>query len=191
MLKILIISLLFFNITLKAEVKDPVIFLQEVINECKPILTKKNDNLIEQKITEYMDINEMSVCIIGKAIWDITDLEKKKLFIQEFKKLILKTYIKTAYHYIDSEMNFSISNKQNKNISITSKRIQLSSAVKKNNTIINIDYRLIKDKNSWLVYDIIIEGISILKSFRTQFSEFAKNNGIDKTIEKIKELNNK
>ncbi|HFL8824243.1 MAG TPA: ABC transporter substrate-binding protein [Candidatus Azoamicus sp. OHIO1] len=190
-IKTIIISVLFLMLSniAKSEFIDPVLFLKNIIEECKPILAKKNDDFIEKKITEYIDFNEMSIWIVGKSIWLNTKEDKKKEFIYELKKLITKTYTKTVYYYIDTDVNFNVPKNQNFKTAGSNKRIQLYSTMKKNNTIVNIDYRLIKHENSWLVYDIIIEGVSILKSFKIQFHEIIKSKGIDVIIEKMAEIN--
>ncbi|HIH2763509.1 MAG TPA: MlaC/ttg2D family ABC transporter substrate-binding protein [Candidatus Azoamicus sp.] len=130
----------------------------------------------------------MAMWIVGKTIWSSTDLSKKKLFLIELKKLMLKTYSKTVYYYVDADISF-LTPKLDENAFENKKRIQINSIMKKNNKNVSIAYRLIKNNNAWNVYDVLIEGISILKSLKMQYSDMIKNKGIDYTITKIKSSN--
>jgi len=165
---------------------DPILFLESIIKECRPKLTEKNNIFLDDKVTEYMDLNEMSMWIVGKNAWIKTKENYKNDFIHELKGIILKTYNKTVYNYVNSEISFSMPKNQNIDIN---KRIQISSIIKHNNMNININYKLIKNNNSWLIFDVVIEGISILKGLRSQFSDSIRIEGLTKTINKMKKIN--
>lgn len=187
MKKIIFILLLLTNISLAQEM-DPTTFIKNIINESKPALIKENKIYLEKTMSKYIDFNEIALWVAGKNIWKDATQEQKKKFIKELKHLLLKTYSKTIYHYVDSDVEF-ITNKTSKINNEYENRIQISSIMKKNNKNITITYRLIKNKDSWLVFDVIIEGISILKSLKTQYSEIIRKNGIDIAIKKFIEAN--
>jgi phospholipid transport system substrate-binding protein len=168
--------------------ENPTDFIKNIINECKPALINKNDTFLEKTMEKYIDFNEIAIWIAGKNIWkDSTEIQKTD-FIKQLKQLMLKTYSKTVYYYIDSEVEFLTP--KNKKFDLSSNnRIQISSIMKKNNKNVTISYRLIKNNDSWLVFDVIIEGISILKSLRTQYSDIIKIHGIEQATIKIKKTN--
>jgi phospholipid transport system substrate-binding protein len=168
---------------------DPIKFIENIIQESKPYLLKKDDKFLENVMEKYIDFNEVATWIVGKNTWIKSNVEEKIFFINELKILMLKTYSKTAYYYIDANVEFlkpKIYSDIKKN-----KRIQISSIMIKNNKSINITYRLIKHDDNFLVFDIIIEGISILKSLKTQYSDIIKNYGLNYTSELIKSNNMK
>lgn len=183
---ILTIIILISIKTVYSKNADPIAFLTNIINESKLNLKTKNDIFIEKKINDYINFDEMCIWITGKQIWENEDKNIKNDFKKEIKKLILKTYNKTIYHYIDSDIIFEKYIDNNKD----TKRIQIYSKIKKNNKIINVSYRLIKNDNSWLIFDIVIEGISILKSLKIQFNDLIKLKGLQQTINKLYEINN-
>lgn len=168
--------------------ENPSRLIEKIIEEIKPSILNKNNELLEKTMEKYIDFNEIAIWIIGKHTWLITDEKKKELFIHELKKLMLKTYSKTVYYYIDANVQFLTPNFNNTTIT-KQKRIQISSVMKKNNKDINISYRLIKNESSWLIFDIAIEGISILKSLKTQYSDIIKTKGLEHTIQKMKKIN--
>jgi len=56
---------------------------------------------------------------------------------------------------------------------------------------ISVDYTLAKKDDQWKVFDIVIEGVSLVTNYRSQFASEIKNNGIDSLISKLAEKNNK
>ncbi len=189
LIKILLLLILTSNVLMANEKNlDPIFFLENIIKECKPLIKEKKNEILEKKISEFTDFNEISLWVVGKSEWENTPKIKKDLFIVELKKIILKTYNRTIINYIDSEIEFYLQNDKEINFL---KRIQVSSKIKKNDKIINVNYRLIKIENSWFIFDIIIEGVSILRSLKAQFSEMIKTIGLENTTEKMKSLNKK
>lgn len=188
MKKIILIIFILINFKIYAFDSNPNKFIENIIEECKPILIKENNSFLEDTMEKYIDFNEIAIWISGKKIWENSSSQEKTEFLSELKKLMLKTYSKTVYYYIDADVEF-INNKKNKINDQYEKRIQISSIMKKNNKNITIEYRLIKSNDSWLVFDIIIEGISILKSLKTQYSEIIRLHGLNEAIKRIKNLN--
>ncbi|HIH2762563.1 MAG TPA: Tgt2/MlaC family protein [Candidatus Azoamicus sp. MARI] len=172
-----------------ADQQNPVYFLEKIIAESRPSLINKNDEFLENTMEKYIDFEEMAMWIVGKALWLSIDSYKKDLFLIELKKLMLKTYSKTVYYYVDSDISFLNPNLE-KEAFENKKRIQINSIMKKNNKNVHISYRLIKHEVEWYIYDVLIEGISILKSLKVQYSDMVKNKGIDYTINKLR-LSNK
>lgn len=187
-MKIIIFIILFISNLVYSKEQNPADFIQNIINECKPALIKENNAFLEATMEKYIDFNEIAIWIAGKNIWKDSSINQKESFIQELKKLMLKTYSKTVYHYVDADVEF-INSKSKKFDNINTTRTQILSVMKKNNKNIAIMYRLIKNNDSWLVFDVIIEGISILKSLKTQYSEIIRLQGLDIAIKKIKSAN--
>ncbi len=181
---IIILILLIFNFA-SANCKNPADFIQTIINECKPALIKENNSFLEETMEKYIDFNEIAIWITGKNIWKESTDTQKNMFLKELKQLMLKTYSKTVYYYVDAEVEF-ITPKTKKQDEILTNRIQISSIMKKNNKNINIAYRLIRHNESWLVFDVVIEGISILKSLKNQYSEIVRLHGLEDATQKIK-----
>ncbi|HIH2762879.1 MAG TPA: Tgt2/MlaC family protein [Candidatus Azoamicus sp.] len=186
----IIIFIMFFisNLAHSKEIK-PIDFIQNIINECKPALIKENNFFLEETMEKYIDFNEIATWIAGKNIWKDSSINKKECFINELKKLMLKTYSKTIYYYVDADVEFITPKSKKIDENTHNSRIQISSIMKKNNKNVTIMYRLIKNNDSWLVFDVIIEGISILKSLKTQYSEIIRLQGLDEAIKKIKIAN--
>lgn len=183
-IKIIVFFLLFLNFQVYSKHENPYIFIEEIIEKTKPCLINSDNKCLEDLIESYLDLQEVSVWIVGKHIWFNAADDIKFEFLKEIKKLILRTYSSTISYYIDSDVVF-MKNKNDLKYENKS-RIQVSSIMKKNGKNVHIAYRLIKKNDSWLVFDVVMEGVSILKSLQTQYSAAIKENGIDYIIKKMK-----
>ena len=56
--------------------------------------------------------------------------------------------------------------------------------VRKNGTV-NVDYKLIESPNEWRVYDIVVEGVSLIKNYRSQFGKIIHNDSFNTLMEKL------
>lgn len=174
--------------------KDPVQFLHFITDQVLTELKQYTDSsdkhvnkVVNNLVLPNIDFDEMCQWIAGRAIWNkATDTDKSE-FIQELKQLLVKTYSSTLSSYNDEKIEF-----QNYNGDHKSKRVQIKSiVVRRNKENLSVDYRLVAVDDSWKVYDLIIEGVSILQGFRTQFSDDIRMHGLKAVTEKIKNHNAK
>lgn len=183
-----------------SKINDPIVDLNKITNEtliklnnCSSAVLEDNkfiENVILENILPYVDFDEMSLWIVGKKIWfNSSDIEKDN-FINEFKNLIINVYINTLKEYIGGVVVFFPNNKFSGSKSIQ-KRIQISSEVHQlSGKNISVDYRLVLKNDYWLIYDLIVDGISFLKGFQIQFSDDIKKEGLNFVINKMKNSKN-
>ncbi len=62
----------------------------------------------------------------------------------------------------------------------------MSKIITKNGTEVPVDYRLFKHGDRWMIYDINIEGISLVSNYRTQFNKIIQTNGYNSLVETMK-----
>lgn len=200
-IKVLLVSMvlsfnLFGSYTLAAGQKDPVQFLHSITDKVLTELKHSHDahkninevnRIVDNFIMPNVDFDEMCQWIVGRAIWAKAIESERDNFSKELKQLLIKTYSTTLNNYTEEKIEF-----QHYSGDTSMKRIQIKSTViRPNKENLSVDYRLIAKEDSWKVYDLIIEGVSILQGFRAQFSDDIKRNGIKSVTEKIKEHNNK
>ncbi len=173
--------------------EDPIIMLREIsTNVLHALQQHKNPNdlkgiysLVDKYILPYVDFNEMSEWVAGRNIWNKASESTRKKFISVFQILVVRTYATALNSYTNEKVEFA---KQNLDLSKT--RIQISSTIiRHGKENIKLDYRLIQKDNKWYVYDIIIEGVSILQGFQAQFSDEIRQQGLQKVIIQIQEHN--
>lgn len=173
--------------------EDPIIMLREVsTNVLQALQQHKNPkdlkgiySLVDRYILPYVDFNEMSEWVAGRTIWNKASEQTRKEFISVFQVLVVRTYATALNSYTNEKVEFS-----KQPIDLTKARVQISSTiVRHGKENIKLDYRLVKKDNKWYVYDIIIEGVSILQGFQAQFSDEIRQQGLQKVIVQIQEHN--
>ena len=180
--------------------KDPVQFLHSITDRVLTELKhykghykedgqhKTNEEIykiVDNFILPNVDFDEMCKWIAGRGNWSKAIDSERNEFIHELKKLLTKTYSSTLSNYSEEKIEF-----QNYKGDLGAKRIQVkSTVVRPNKDNLSVDYRLIATEDSWKVYDLIIEGVSILQGFRAQFSDDIRMHGLKMVSAKIKNHN--
>jgi phospholipid transport system substrate-binding protein len=121
---------------------------------------------------------------LGRA-WRTASANQKKGFIVEFRTLLLKTYAVALSKYKDQKIEFKPTRMSDKDEIVIVK----SSIIQSGAQPINVNYALSKSTGNWLVFDIVIEGVSLVTNYRSQFSSEIKRNGMDTLIKKLAKKN--
>lgn len=138
--------------------------------------------IVEQIVLPSVDFVEMAKWIAGKQAWYAASTKEQNDFIKEFKQLLLRTYATALNKYTDEQIEFLPAR-----FPANATRVQIASKiVRPGKDEIKVDYRLVAINNDWKLYDIVIEGVSILQGFQAQFSEQIRNHGVRSVIDKIK-----
>ena len=142
--------------------------------------------LAEEKILPNFDLDRISMLVLGKA-WRKINQDQQQNFKAEFKSMLLRTYAVALGKYKDQEIEFKPLRMapEDKRVTVKSQIIQDGAQPS------SVDYTLAKKNNEWKVFDIVIEGVSLVTNYRSQFANEIKNNGIDSLISKLAEKNNK
>ncbi|EDZ64138.1 toluene tolerance protein Ttg2D [beta proteobacterium KB13] len=142
--------------------------------------------LAEEKILPNFDLDRISMLVLGKA-WRKINEDQQQKFKTEFKTMLLRTYAVALGKYKDQEIDFKPLRMEPTDNKATVK----SQIIQDGAQPISVDYTLAKKDNAWKVFDIVIEGVSLVTNYRSQFASEIKNNGIDSLISKLVEKNNK
>jgi phospholipid transport system substrate-binding protein len=130
--------------------------------------------LTEEKILPQFDFNRMSRMVLGKY-WNGATPEQKQQFIDQFRTLLIRTYASALSKYRDQTIEYKPlrANPEDTDVTVKTKILQPSGPA------IPIDYSLIKNPEGWKVYDVVIEGVSLVTNYRGQFSSYARQGGLD------------
>ncbi|MDX9788509.1 MAG: ABC transporter substrate-binding protein [Desulfobacterales bacterium] len=131
----------------------------------KKIKTDKIQLLAE----ELFDFPELSRRTLGQSWKRFTPTQQTE-FIALYKTLLQKTYAEKIVSYDKEEIAFG------KERPLSEKTSEVETSVATQTTPIAINYRLIHKKGKWAVYDVIIEGVSLINNYRSQFREILANN---------------
>jgi len=163
---------------------EDVLFAIKADQEIQKGNKEKIYKLAEEKILPNFDFEKIARLVLGRA-WRSASEQQKKGFITEFRTLLLKTYAVALSKYKDQEIKFkpSRTSKENDIVIVKSEIIQSGGQP------IHVNYALSKSTGKWLVFDIVIEGVSLVTNYRSQFSSEIRRNGMDTLIKKLSKKN--
>lgn len=141
--------------------------------------------LIEEKILPNFNFEKVSRLVLGKN-WTKATPEQKAAFQNEFKTLLLHTYSTALSKYKNQTIEYKPLRMADTDTTANVKTLILQSAGQP----IAVDYSLDKVAGNWKVYDIVIEGVSLVTNYRSQFSQEIRQNGMDSLIKKLADKNN-
>ena len=142
--------------------------------------------LAEEKILPNFDLDRISMLVLGKT-WRKINEDQQQQFKSEFKTMLLRTYAVALGKYKDQEIDFKPMRMEPTDKQATVKTQIIQDGAQP----ISVDYTLAKKDDEWKVFDIVIEGVSLVTNYRSQFASEIKNNGIDSLITKLAEKNSK
>lgn len=141
--------------------------------------------LAEAKILPNFDFDRVSRLVLGRN-WANATKEQQAQFQKEFRTLLLRTYASALSKYQNQTIQYLPFRSQPDATRATVK----TQILQPGGQPIGIDYTLEKGSNGWKVFDIVIEGVSLVTNYRSQFNnEIRQAGGMDGLIQKIAEKN--
>ncbi|MES2554250.1 MAG: ABC transporter substrate-binding protein [Pseudomonadota bacterium] len=159
----------------------------EIVKKDKDIQAgdqKKIFALAEEKILPNFNFDRVSQLVLGRG-WSKATPEQQQAFQREFRSLMLRTYATALSKYRNQTIEYKPLRTQPGDKEATVKTLILQPGGQP----VGVDYTLEKSGDSWKVYDIVIEGVSLVTNYRGQFSNEIKNSGIDGLIQKLADKN--
>ena len=135
--------------------------------------------LAEEKIMPNFDFDRVCRMVLGKN-WRSATPEQQATFQKEFR-----TYASALGKYRDQVIEYKPMRAEAgaKNVSVKTQILQPGGQP------ISVDYSLVKAENGWKVYDIVIESVSLVTNYRSQFSSEIRQNGLDSLNKKLADKN--
>lgn len=134
---------------------------------------------IEAAAENLFDFVELSKRTLG-VNWNKLNPEQRKEFVQLFKTILKDAYVEKITAYTNEQVNFT------KEVPLSETTVEVQSGVVTKSGQVPIYYRVIKKDNEWKVYDVVIEGVSLISNYRTQFQEILANNPPEKLLETLR-----
>ena len=183
---------LFFNNAFAGS-SDPKQFIQEIVDQAKEILVNSNsDKYKSDKLTEIalatVDINGVGFYTLGSYRKDLTEEQKKEYTIL-FKKYFIKTFVSRLTDYSEPKIDVVSAEKKNEKYTIVSSILLAT----EKRAEVKIDWRVYtKDPNKPLIRDLIIEGLSLARTQKEEFSSIIESNDgdINALFNKLREFIN-
>ena len=182
--------LLITNIAFSNDTPDG--FLKDSVEEISLLVTKYKDRFetdeeflrgkMNSVVMPKLDIKLMSNIILGKKIWTDLSTSQKDDFVEAFQYRMTSTYMKSITAFDGEKVVFlPYEPGKRENIAYVKSKYLIPGGD------IAVDYRLIKKSDKWKVYDIIFDGISLMKNYRADFREHVSESGIESLIISLRE----
>jgi phospholipid transport system substrate-binding protein len=134
--------------------------------------------LLREIVSKKFSYYEMSRRSLAKH-WKERTAEEKKEFADLFGKLLENSYANKIESYSDEKIIY-VDEKKKGNVAL------VKTIVQKSNDEITVNYKLVKLDNDWKIYDLIVEGVSMIKNYRTQFKMIIHKSSYEELVSKLK-----
>jgi phospholipid transport system substrate-binding protein len=187
MLKAIVVSMLFFALaaapsgqvadgTPKEQVKATVDQVLRIIREHPP----SEDEQLQRVIARRFDFAEMAQRSLGPHWRKLTRAEQQE-FVDVFTKLLKRNYLDQIKAYQNQEVLFT-GERRDGEFAVVETRI-----VPRQGEPIAVNYRLQLSDGQWKVYDVVIENVSVVNNYRSQFNRVLARNSFSDLIRRMKE----
>ena len=177
---LILIIFLYFLSLISVEAIEPDIFVQSTVNRASTILSKdisKNDKIEELKIIaqETVDIEGIGFYTLGNYRKEMSDNELK-IYVELFENYFLKSFSSRLAEYTNPEINVNSKEVLSENYTIVNSVLKGTS----DRPEVKIDWRIYtKNQESPLIRDLIIEGLSLARTQKEEFSSIINSNNGD------------
>ncbi len=142
---------------------------------------KKDPVLRRKKLREVIGLRfnykQMVMRSLAKNYKDRSDKEREE-FTVLFKKLLENSYASKIENYRDETINY-VGEK------VKGKYALVKTQIVRKDGVIDVDYKLLKDNGQWLVYDFVIEGVSLIRNYKSQFSKIISTESYASLVNKL------
>lgn len=140
--------------------------------------------IIYHILLPHVDMEEMSKAVLGREVWVNASAGEKQKFIGQFKLLLVRTYSSALAAYKNETVKFMPLRESNGD------RVQVDSIIlQQGGPSIPVSYRLVLKGSQWKVYDLIVEGVSLIESYHSQFADAIRQNGLNSVINELAQKN--
>ena len=161
--------------------------LLKVINEQSERIKNEQgyvNQVINDLILPVIDLQSMGKLILGKH-WKKASEEQRSQFINEFKAMLIRTYAKSVADYGHAKVTvFPPQGEQKGKRHRVKSHLDLGSG-----TPLQVDYVFRRKEGSWKVFDLVVDGLSLIKNFRTSFSQEISETSLDALITRLANTN--
>jgi phospholipid transport system substrate-binding protein len=158
---------------LKSKIDAVIIVLQN-----KKLDTQEKKKEVSEIVSPIFDFSLMAKLTLGKKHWPGIAEEKKKKFTDLFVRLLKDFYLEKMNQYSDVKVVYQSP------VQVKSK-VHIPTEVTSEDTKISMLYKFYQSKDGWKIYDIEVEGVSLIVTYRSQFDNVLRKGSIDELLIKM------
>jgi len=183
------------SLIVSAQPASPVPMLDNVATKIITTLKENKASLnahhqiIHQAVERYLlpivDVDGMARSVLGRQAWTQATASEKKAFTAAFTQLVIRTYAGPLSKYTDETVKFLPLRGTG-----DGRFIRVNSViVRSSGQNIPLMYSLVAKGDQWKIYDLSVEGVSLLQSFRTQFGQALQTGSMNALIATLNQRN--
>jgi len=185
---------LFLSTNVSADSRTPEQIIEQTSSEVLTIVNQQADRIrneagyvntvIDELILPIVDLQAMGKLILGKH-WKTATSEQQQRFIHEFKSMLVRTYAKSIADYGHAKVTVMEGVKQKSaKFHMVQTELDLGSGAP-----MKVTYVFRQKDAAWLVFDLAVDGLSLVKNFRSSFVQEINETSLDALIERIANTN--
>jgi phospholipid transport system substrate-binding protein len=146
--------------------------------------TKRLREIAYEYLLPHVDFMTLSRWVMGKH-WRKATPEQRQTFANEFRDLLLNNYLRSVTEYRDQSIEFlPLRNLDGKNKVVVHGLVDQPGGPP-----VHVNFRMHRNTDSWLIYDIVVEGVSLATTHRSMFSQQIRDIGIEGVIAELESRN--
>ena len=136
---------------------------------------------IEDEVLHIFDFGEFSSRTVGPR-WRTFSPDQQRRFSDAFAELLINTYLNKIDGYNGEQVLYT-----GETVSPEGRRVEVQTLITmKDGKKVPVAYRMLPKRGSWFVYDVLIENLSLVKNYRTQFQDILNSASPDQLIARIR-----
>lgn len=149
------------------------------------VLSSKSDDEMRERVKavmeSFVDFREFGRICLGDH-WNKLTAAQQELYLTEFKKLLQRTYLRR----FKAGRDFTVTYRAEPRLNNTGDRVEVQTTITSGDITADVDYRFYQVNGKWLVFDIIIDEVSVARNYRKSFVSVMDKDGFDVLIQKMK-----
>ncbi|MDY6789824.1 MAG: ABC transporter substrate-binding protein [Thermodesulfobacteriota bacterium] len=176
--------LIFSQVAVADDKKEAEKALKDKLESVIVVLEKKDmDQQVKKKeiveiVTPIFNFSLMSKLTLGKKHWPSLTKDQQGKFTELFTQRLKDSYLDKMLLYTDEKIEYEAPVQ-------AGKKVQIPTILTSKDNKISMRYKLYKSKQSWKIYDIEIQGVSLISTYRSQFDEILRKKTVDDLLVKL------
>lgn len=177
-LLLLIASPVFALPSPQAQVQQMVDSVLEVLQDAELSVSEKKQ-LISGRVQRFLNIDSMARRTLGQH-WDDASIEQRQRFADLFIQVLEKTYLNRIESYSEGSVRYQMQR-------VKGDKAIIDTVILFGEMEIPVQYKMIYVDNSWQVFDLVIEGISLIRNYRSSYGEIIRREGFEGLFVRMEE----
>jgi phospholipid transport system substrate-binding protein len=140
--------------------------------------------LVSEMIFPHFDFTIMAQWVLGEH-WKTSDAAQQKEFVEQFRRLLVRTYATALLEYSEQTISYpAVEPPKNPKTAVVKQDIKQQGGAN-----LPVVYRLHNKTGDWKVFDVSVDGVSLVKTYKSSFAQIISEGGIAQLIENLKTKN--